>query len=63
MDIAERHRQLIDTWFYPCSRAMHRGLSEMYLQDERFRSAIDAHGEGLTAFLRAAIAANAGRDD
>ena len=61
VDIAERHRLLIDRWFYPCSRVMHRGLSEMYLQDERFKMSIDAHGEGLTTFLCAAIAANADR--
>ena len=61
MDIAERHRLLIDRWFYPCSTAMHRGLGELYLQDVRFSAGIDAHGDGLTAFLVAAIKANADR--
>jgi DNA-binding transcriptional MerR regulator len=59
--IAERHRLSIDTWFYPCSRAMHAGLADMYEADERFRASIDKAGEGLTAFLAAAIRANAAR--
>jgi MerR family transcriptional regulator, thiopeptide resistance regulator len=59
--IAERHRLSIDMWFYPCSRAMHAGLADMYEADDRFRTTIDAEGEGLTAFLAAAIRANAGR--
>ena len=61
MDIAERHRLSIDRWFYPCSRAMHRGLASMYESDERFRKSIDKHGEGLTPFLAEAIRANAAR--
>jgi DNA-binding transcriptional MerR regulator len=61
MDIAERHRLSIDRWFYPCSHRMHRGLASMYESDERFRQGIDAHGEGLAAFLAEAIRANAGR--
>jgi DNA-binding transcriptional MerR regulator len=61
MDIAERHRQSIDRWFYPCSHAMHRGLASMYESDERFRTSIDRHGEGLAAFLAEAIRANAAR--
>jgi MerR family transcriptional regulator, thiopeptide resistance regulator len=27
--LAERHRQHISRWFYPCSAAMHRGLAEL----------------------------------
>ena len=63
MDIAERHRVLIDTWFYQCSHAMHVGRGDMYLQDARFTAGIDAHAEGLTAFLVAAIRANAAREE
>ena len=59
--IAERHRLSIDKWFYPCSRAMHAGLADMYEADERFRATIDRAGEGLTPFLAAAIRANAER--
>lgn len=59
MNIAERHRLSIDTWFYPCSRAMHAGLANMYEADERFRASIDKASDGLTTFLSAAIRANA----
>jgi MerR family transcriptional regulator, thiopeptide resistance regulator len=61
MDIAERHRLAIDRWFYPCSNAMHAGLADMYEADARFAASIDAHREGLTAFLAAAMRANAAR--
>ena len=61
MDIAERHRLSIDAWFYPCSKAMHAGLANMYEADERFRATIDKAGEGLTTFLSTAIRANARR--
>jgi MerR family transcriptional regulator, thiopeptide resistance regulator len=56
---AERHRQIIDRWFYPCNHAMHRGLADMYEQDSRFAGNIDKYGVGLTPFLAAAIRENA----
>ena len=59
LEIAERHRLSIDTWFYPCSKAMHAGLADMYEADDRFRASIDKAGDGLTTFLAAAIRANA----
>jgi DNA-binding transcriptional MerR regulator len=61
MDIAERHRLSIDRWFYPCSRAQHTGLASLYESDERFAANINKYGEGLAAFLVAAIRANCGR--
>jgi DNA-binding transcriptional MerR regulator len=61
MAVAERHRESIDRWFYPCSHAMHAGLAEMYEADVRFSATIDAHAEGLTRFLAAAMRANAER--
>lgn len=63
MDIAERARLAIDAWFYPCSHAMHRGLADLYESDPRFAANIDKAGEGLTAFLSAAIRANAARHE
>jgi DNA-binding transcriptional MerR regulator len=63
MAAAERHRLLIDRWFYPCSHAMHAGLADMYEADPRFAANIDKAGEGLTPYLSAAIRANAGRAD
>jgi DNA-binding transcriptional MerR regulator len=61
MDVAERHRLSIDRWFYPCGTQMHCGLADMYEADSRFRECIDKHSPGLTAFLSAAIRANAER--
>ncbi|HEU4617112.1 MAG TPA: MerR family transcriptional regulator [Gammaproteobacteria bacterium] len=61
MDVAERHRLSIDRWFYPCSPKMHAGLADLWEADDRFRKNIDKHGAGLTAFLAAAVRANAER--
>lgn len=61
MDVAERHRQSIDRWFYPCSHGMHRSLAAMYEQDSRFAGNIDKYGPGLTPFLASAIRENAKR--
>lgn len=60
--IVERHRGAIDRWFYPCTEARHAALADMYESDARFRTSIDAHGEGLTDFLVAAIRAQAQRE-
>jgi len=59
MAVAERHRQSIDRWFYPCSPDMHRRLADMYEQDARFAENIDKYGAGLTPYLAAAIRENA----
>jgi MerR family transcriptional regulator, thiopeptide resistance regulator len=61
MTAAEAHRQHISRWFYECSHEMHRGLTDMYVTDERFRSNYDATTPGLAAFIREAAHANAGR--
>jgi hypothetical protein len=60
---AERHRQHITQWFYPCSPEMHRGLGEMYLADERFKDHYERVARGLAPYVRDAIAANAGAQD
>lgn len=62
MDVAEKHRLSIDRWFYPCSAQMHCALADMWRADPRFAASIDQHGTGLTAFLAAAVRANAERD-
>jgi DNA-binding transcriptional MerR regulator len=56
--IAERHRDHISRWFYPCSPRMHRGLAEMYISDERFKSTFEREAQGLAAYLHDAIVAN-----
>lgn len=55
--IVERHRCLIDTRFYPCSRETLRGLADLYDADPRYSKTIDKHGAGLAAFLSRAIRA------
>lgn len=61
MDIAERHRQHIDRWFYPCSKAMHARLGQMYVADERFAANYEKARAGLTQYICDAIAENAAR--
>src|SRR5215207_7664882 len=59
MAAVEAHRQHISRWFYECTYGIHRGLTEMYLSDERFRSNYDAQVPGLATFIRDAAHANA----
>lgn len=61
MDLAEEHRLQIDRFYYPCSHATHEGLGQMYTADPRFTKNLDAYGEGVAAYLSAAIEANARR--
>ena len=58
--LVDEHRAHITRWFYPCSRAIQRGLGEMYVADPRFTANIDRFAPGLAAFLRAAILAAPG---
>jgi MerR family transcriptional regulator, thiopeptide resistance regulator len=58
--LAERHRERLSRWFYPCSPQMHRGLAEMYVADERFRRNYEREAEGLATYFHDAIVANAG---
>ena len=58
---AEAHRQHISRWFYDCGYEMHRGLTQMYVSDERFRSHYDKRAPGLASFVREAVLANAER--
>ena len=53
--VVEAHRRHISDAFYECSPEMHAGLGAMYVADERFTRTIDAHGEGLAAYMAAAI--------
>ncbi|MDQ3602769.1 MAG: MerR family transcriptional regulator [Actinomycetota bacterium] len=59
MAAAEAHRQHISRWFYECTYEIHRGLTEMYVSDERFRSNYDTKTPGLADFIRQAALANA----
>lgn len=61
MAAAEAHRGLISRWFYDCTYEIHRGLTDMYVSDERFRAQYDATAPGLAGFIREAAHANARR--
>ncbi len=61
MAAAEAHRQHISRWFYECSYDVHRSLTDMYVNDERFRANYDALAPGLAQFIRDAAHANADR--
>jgi hypothetical protein len=61
MDLAEKARLHIDRCFYPCSHEMHAALGRMYVEDPRFAENYERRREGLAAYVRDAIAANAER--
>ena len=61
MDAVDRHRLLIDKWFYPCPPAMHCGLAEMYIADPRFAANYEKIHEGMALYVHDAILANATR--
>ncbi len=58
LEVIERMRLLIDTWFYPCSREMHANLGEMYVHDERYAVYFEKIRPGMARFVRDAIVAN-----
>ncbi len=61
MDAVERHRLLIDEWFYPCSHEMHAQLGQMYLADPRFTATYEKIHPGMARYVCEAIAANVAR--
>ena len=61
MDAAERHRLLIDAWFYPCSLEMHVRLGQMYVADPRFTATYEKIRPGMARYVCEAIAASAAR--
>ena len=58
--LAERHRAMVGQ-FYDCSYAMHRGLADMYLADERFTANYEKLAPGMAQWVHDAIHANADR--
>lgn len=56
--LAECHREHIERHFYPCSHAMHANVAAMYISDARFQAHYERRGEGLAAYIEAAIRAN-----
>jgi MerR family transcriptional regulator, thiopeptide resistance regulator len=61
INVAERHRLMIDGRFYPCSPEMHTNLGEMYVVDARFTATYEKVRPGLARYMRDAIRANAAR--
>ena len=57
--LAERHREHLTRWLYPCSPEMHRALGEIYVADERFALGYEREAAGLAEYFRDAIVANA----
>lgn len=55
--LVERHRMHIDRWFYPCSRAQHAELAQMYVSDTRFEAYYERIRKGLAAYVHRAILA------
>lgn len=58
--LVDRHRELIDRWFYPCSIEMQVNLGEMYVADPRFAATYERVQPGLVTFVRDAIRVRAG---
>ncbi|MPQ97814.1 MerR family transcriptional regulator [Modestobacter sp. I12A-02628] len=61
MDLAEEHRQRIDSLYYDCPPEMHAGLGRMYVEDERFTAYYERVAPGLAAYVSTAVQANAAR--
>lgn len=49
-----RHHAWVSTFWAPDAEA-YRGLGQMYVDDERFRTTYDSFGEGTAAYLRSGI--------
>ena len=60
-ELAEAARLHIHRGYYPCSRAMHVQLAEMYTADPRFEAHYEDRATGLAAFVAQAIQANSAR--
>lgn len=54
-ELVKAYHNHIDTYFYPCSLEIYRGLGEMYVADERFTEFYDKVKVGLAAFIKEAI--------
>jgi MerR family transcriptional regulator, thiopeptide resistance regulator len=62
LDVVEEHRAHLERWFYPCSKAMHRGLGRMFADDPRFAANFEKIQPGLAVFVAAAFDAHATKE-
>ncbi len=63
MDAAEAHRRQISRNFYDCGYDIHRGLAQMYVEDERFTKTYEDVAPGLARYVHDTVLANAQRAD
>ena len=56
-ELVKRWQGFITENYYTCTKKILAGLSEMYVDDERFRDNIDCHGDGTAQFMSDAIKA------
>jgi DNA-binding transcriptional MerR regulator len=63
MDLAEAHRQHINTWFYDCGYTRDRALADYYVSEPRFTAEYDKVEPGFSQYVREAILANVARHD
>jgi MerR family transcriptional regulator, thiopeptide resistance regulator len=61
MDVARDHRAHITRWFYECPPEIHRGLAQMYVEDERFTRHYEDRAAGLARYVHDAIMADVAR--
>jgi DNA-binding transcriptional MerR regulator len=61
MDAAREHRAHITRWFYECTPEIHRGLAQMYIDDERFTRHYEDRAPGLARYVHDAIIADTAR--
>lgn len=54
-EIAKRHRQWLSMTWGQYSKEAHRGLTELYIQDERFLKYYDTEVSGCAQFLKEAV--------
>jgi len=59
-ELATRHRASIER-FYDCGDEVHRGLTEIYLADERFTRYYEDVEPGLAQFLHNVVVASIDR--
>ena len=61
--LVDAYRAHITRWFYDCTPEIHAGLGVMYAADPRFADHFNGVGDGLAAYLSAAITTRYVRPD
>ena len=53
--LVKKLQDFITQNYYNCTNEILRGLGQMYVTDERFKSNIDKHADGTAAFICDAV--------